>query len=80
MQRYFIKREFWAVDVSSSINFTSPSPFTYIAGGPSVTIPDMWTMAKENCFNMFFIASYKSLDLVVSFNGTKEAIASVTLY
>ena len=51
-----------------------------VAGAPSVTVPDMWTMDKDNHFNIFFPVSYKSLDLFVSFNGTKEAISSVTSY
>ena len=59
----------------SSINFTSPSLLPTIAGAPSVTIPDMLTMDKENHFNIFF-----TLDLVVSFNGTNETISSVTFY
>ena len=51
-----------------------------MAGEPSVTIIDILIMDKENCFNIFYMTSYKSLNVAVSFNSTKEAISSVTLY
>ena len=40
----------------------------------------MLKMDKENHSNIFFTASYKSLDLAMSFNGTKEGISLVTFY
>ena len=35
-------------------------------------------MDKETRLKVFFTTPYKSLDLVVSFNGTKEAISYYT--
>jgi len=51
-----------------------------ITRAPSVATPDMLTKVIENHFNVTFTALCKSRDLVVSFNGTKEAISSVSLY
>ena len=60
--------------------FTSPSLLPALPGAPSVTVPDMMTADKEHSLNIFFTASCKSLDLVVSLNGTEEAISSVAFY
>ena len=65
--------------LSFSVTFTSPSLLPALPGAPSVTVPDMLTVDKENRLNIFF-ASCQSLDLVVSLNGTEEAISSVAFY
>ena len=77
MQRYFIKCEFGAAIACLLLTL---QVFLFYLPLPSIIIPDMWTIDKENHLNIFFTALYKSLDLCVSFNGTKEAISSVTLY
>jgi len=85
-QWYFHKHELSVVIASYSIIFVSPSFLPTITRAPSVAIQDMLTKAKENCFDGVFVVvvvfttSYKSRYLVVSLNGTKEAISLVLLY
>ena len=49
-------------------------------GGGGMLETQVLRKEKENHFNVAFIASYNSRDLVLTFNGTKEALSSVTLY
>ena len=82
IQWCLIKCELLAA-IKSSTNFISPPPFFFypnITGAWSVAITDTLTKVKENCFNVIFTASYKSRYLLASFNGTKEAISSMSLY